>query len=267
MKMLEENKDTNMEALMKKDLYCDVCRIQFEKNVIFEMHMRFVHKKEQVFEETENYEVHFGQNWTTSSLCDTNFNQETCLDLNNPKVQEIQEKKNDHKCPKCDRQFTKRFNLEKHIKSVHEKVMIMKKCYICDKEFSFQNLRHHIKSVHEGIKPHKCSSCDKSFSQKIGLKRHIEIVHMGIKYKCSFCKADFVQLEKLKSHTKRVHTKLVHEIKEGGFKFKCSYCDSNFNELLELRVHNKLVHEGFFSDNIFQDINDCMTVCQDSASL
>ena len=51
-------------------------------------------------------------------------------------------------------------------------------CDFCDKNFSFKgNLNKHIKSVHEGKKPFKCKVCDKCFSVKCNLNSHIESVH------------------------------------------------------------------------------------------
>ena len=63
------------------------------------------------------------------------------------------------------------------MKSVHEGIKDHK-CELCDKYFSEKgNLDKHMKTVHEGIKDHKCKICDKSFSEKASLNKHMKSVH------------------------------------------------------------------------------------------
>ena len=48
-------------------------------------------------------------------------------------------------------------------------------CHFCDKTFTLKKvMKRHIKSIHEGIKYH-CDFCDKTFTQKINLKKHRSI--------------------------------------------------------------------------------------------
>ena len=57
--------------------------------------------------------------------------------------------------------------------SVHE-TMKTNKCNVCEKYFSKKHhLTRHIAAVHEGIKPHKCNVCEKHFSTK----PHAQIVY------------------------------------------------------------------------------------------
>ena len=52
------------------------------------------------------------------------------------------------------------------------------KCSICDKNFSEKgSMTKHMESVHEGKKPFKCSICDNNFSKKSNLTKHISSVH------------------------------------------------------------------------------------------
>ena len=64
-------------------------------------------------------------------------------------------------------------------------------CLICCKSFGRKyELKKHIATVHEGVKPFKCSNCDVSFSRKNSLTRHIASTHAGKKpLKCSICDA------------------------------------------------------------------------------
>ena len=55
------------------------------------------------------------------------------------------------------------------------------KCEICERNFSFRfSLKRHIASVHEGKKSLKCDRCDYTSSQRYSMKKHIEIFHEGI---------------------------------------------------------------------------------------
>ena len=86
-----------------------------------------------------------------------------------------------YKCSKCKKPFSKLFNLNKHIKVVHNSLEKMKKtynCSLCNKKFAHlsrlnQHLRMpnvHEKSVHKS--PTNCLICGKTFSFPSVLKRH-----------------------------------------------------------------------------------------------
>ena len=48
-------------------------------------------------------------------------------------------------------------------------------CNVCDKVFSYkQYLNKHIESAHEGKKPFNCNVCNEVFSEKGHLNQHIE---------------------------------------------------------------------------------------------
>ena len=54
-------------------------------------------------------------------------------------------------------------------------------CSICDKSFTLKhNLQKHIKRVHENFRPSHCHQCDKKFSTKYELKRHM-IIHNRVR--------------------------------------------------------------------------------------
>jgi KRAB domain-containing zinc finger protein len=68
--------------------------------------------------------------------------------------------------------------LKAHIETVHEKKKKFFKCEICEKNFSDKsNLNKHISSVHEDKKPFKCELCEFSSSLKGNLNNHIKSVH------------------------------------------------------------------------------------------
>uniref|UniRef100_A0A1I8M2W6 Uncharacterized protein n=1 Tax=Musca domestica TaxID=7370 RepID=A0A1I8M2W6_MUSDO len=101
-------------------------------------------------------------------------------------------------------------------------------CQQCDRDFSTKtNLNRHMQS-HEGKKPHVCPHCSKSFTQKSTLKQHI-FTHTGEKpYICEYCDRGFTQCKSLIFHTRR-HT---------GYKpFQCEFCLMTFRQKDALRLH------------------------------
>ena len=83
-------------------------------------------------------------------------------------------------CEICDRSFSGKQNLNKHIAAVHE----LKKpfgCKICKKKFARkEKLNRHVLTLHEKIKPFQCSVCDHKTSSKGNMKSHINSRHKGI---------------------------------------------------------------------------------------
>ena len=60
-------------------------------------------------------------------------------------------------------------------------------CSNCDKQFTRKSsLERHIKSSHEGIK-YPCNKCDKTYANKVDVKNHVKSVHEGVKFQCEFC--------------------------------------------------------------------------------
>ena len=56
------------------------------------------------------------------------------------------------------------------------------KCETCERDFSCkENLKRHVKSVHENMKTYKCDYCDKYSNYRHHLTRHVKTVHENIK--------------------------------------------------------------------------------------
>ena len=74
-----------------------------------------------------------------------------------------------YQCPSCEKSFSKKLGLSKHITSIHERKK-PNKCHICDSCFVEKtDLKSHIARVHEGKNPYKCLTCDIDFSRKSSL--------------------------------------------------------------------------------------------------
>jgi hypothetical protein len=173
-----------------------------------------------------------------------------CLDRN----------KNENNLPtvfECDifRYTTyKKYNLDRHVKSVHQTVFGLpkdsstpepksKKKHVCDqcgKEFiSAFGLKLHTKDKHLHIYKHKCTVCDKGFNQAIQFKHHCaQHLEFAI-LKCEKCG------KSLKGHgSLKRHQVLACEKSPGhkGEVFSCDDCFKEFASKDRLKSHQKGMH-------------------------
>ncbi|CAG9325234.1 unnamed protein product [Blepharisma stoltei] len=83
----------------------------------------------------------------------------------------------------------------------------------CGKSFITKfNLKRHVTSVHYKSKKFKCNYCFKSFSSKQNLDEHV-FIHTGERpYICDMCLISFRQISQLSLH-KRDHAKPLHKSK------------------------------------------------------
>ena len=78
---------------------------------------------------------------------------------------------NKYKCDKCDSVFTTKGYLQRHIKTIHDKIKDFE-CSLCEYKCSENSsLKQHIKSVHDKIKDFKCSLCEYKCFNNSGIKR------------------------------------------------------------------------------------------------
>jgi len=150
----------------------------------------------------------------------------------------VEEKKTCMKtCQYCYKMFCNKYNLKRHIVSVHEtershgvkdenykssasvskedKEIIKKQCHYCDKTFLSTNLWRHIEEVHSKTKfntdqtdvsafPHGCEQCDFKTKRKYDLKRHYMQKHSlcDVTFPCEKCAKVFSYESSLKRHIK-----------------------------------------------------------------
>ena len=124
-------------------------------------------------------------------------------------------------CPHCNKYFTAKGNLKKHIRGQHDGITY--DCDICEyKGKQSTNLKYHKKVRHGVVDPSckistgtaKCDSCEKTFSDKSNLRRHMKSDHEGVVYPCEFCSYRAKQNVQLKSHIQRIHSKIAANIDE-----------------------------------------------------
>eukprot|EP00189_Rhodosorus_marinus_P011852 CAMPEP_0184737660 /NCGR_PEP_ID=MMETSP0315-20130426/429_1 /TAXON_ID=101924 /ORGANISM="Rhodosorus marinus, Strain UTEX LB 2760" /LENGTH=538 /DNA_ID=CAMNT_0027204969 /DNA_START=219 /DNA_END=1835 /DNA_ORIENTATION=- len=109
-------------------------------------------------------------------------------------------------CPHCGATFKRKYEMQRHIKSIHLKEK-RHTCTVCDKGF-FQrsHLTVHMKTVHERKKDDVCTICGRSFATKYKVDRHVRAVHNKERtFKCVHCGSTYYQSSDLKRHVKVQH--------------------------------------------------------------
>ena len=184
-----------MEKVVQTHLYCEECSLQFDKKLLFDLHISLKHRRRiQVVKEPEIYiekslkpqisEKSFSDHVLVGKTC--NFEainsdislHETKSSLkihseSNPREEKL------FKCSSCDGSFTSKQHLKNHIKIAHECEKSFE-CSICGHCFKQKNgLNRHISTVHEKKKPFECNTCYAKLATRHGLNIHIASVHKG----------------------------------------------------------------------------------------
>lgn len=187
-------------------------------------------------------------------------------DVHSLKQQKFRSKKDERKaffqCNYCEKYFTRKFDMQKHIFNKHPEqkhaidrsnrshnAEILNKCkldedsdygYKCDMcgtKFSrSQSLLRHRK-IHSEKQTSMCDLCGKKFHLVTRLKLHIENVHMKLKkFNCNICDMKFKYKVNLLEH-QNVHTNTRP--------FMCDVCGKSFKQSASLAVH-KIFHTDVF---------------------
>ena len=110
-------------------------------------------------------------------------------------------------------------------------------CPKCEKTFSDKyHIRRHMKS--HGTRKFVCDVCDRKFIEQCALKKHIKSVHLGNRFSCNHC--NFVATTSLNV---KLHLANVHNFTE-DFKFSCQHCDKKCVSKSGLTNHIKTMHEN-----------------------
>ena len=79
-------------------------------------------------------------------------------------------------------------------------------CDICEKSFTMKSdLRRHVATVHNKERPFQCPQCSKTFGQSGSLKTHVSVVHNKESFQCSKCSKTFTRKINMKEHVTNVH--------------------------------------------------------------
>ena len=152
-----------------------------------------------------------------------------------------------HICDDCNRYFSNRGNLNRHIRlsgcspsieSIYNRGLHF--CTECGKSFSsFGNLTKH-KDVHTG-KIFPCKSCSKIFRTTGGLLKHQKIHGDAAKrYKCTVCEKRFSYMYLVNEHEK-THTREL-ECNRSDYTLICDECGEEFTSESILSKHRTAFH-------------------------
>lgn len=83
----------------------------------------------------------------------------------------------------------------------------MFKCHLCSLEFKRKyNLQRHVSSVHEQDSRFECEACDRKYKRKRDLDRHVNDIHLKVRpFVCDDCEMTFAGAEQLRKHRKVKH--------------------------------------------------------------
>lgn len=109
-------------------------------------------------------------------------------------------------------------------------------CDICHVSFSKRaNLVRHTKTVHNNVKPFECKTCRSRFGLKADLHRHVRNIHEKRAYCCRACGRSYAEQEELDFHYRVTHEKDMRP-------FECGQCGMRFGRRSSRRRHEQTVH-------------------------
>ena len=201
---------------------CEYCELEFDDIKTLRVHFRTEHS-----DIPGNYKC---------QLCGKSF-------MAKERVTEHQIKVHNKKfqCQACGHSVSHRKDLELHIKRQHEGIETEKiNCEICGKTLTKSSIKSHLARVHgEGGQKCKCKveNCGKEFNHPQQLREHMAKVHSNGKniVQCKICGKLLSHATSLKKHIKIVH--------EGIKDYKCEVCGKASSLLCNLKTHIKTVHE------------------------
>ena len=130
-------------------------------------------------------------------------------------------------CEKCDFTTEGYKQLRQHVKSDHEKEE--KTCKYCGEEFQGKfNLDRHVKQVHQRVKDYACEECEYRAGTRWDLGLHVKQIHE--KAKCKRCDFTAEGAKQLRQHVKNHH---------GKEERTCEYCGKEFLKKFNRQRHQK----------------------------
>ena len=84
-------------------------------------------------------------------------------------------------------------------------------CKICGKEFSKTAIKKHVEAVHKGVR-YKCPHCEKDYSAQSDMAAHVRAVHEGIKEACHFCTMVFQRSSDRNRHERQSHAAKMEKV-------------------------------------------------------
>ena len=139
-------------------------------------------------------------------------------------------------CFKCDEFFTTFAEFKQHIIKDHNiEIKKLKKCPICDKDFS-KDFRDHFKRKHSNMAI-PCNLCGKSFNCDEALKTHFKNSHQKSWLSCDICGL------KLREKSFQNHRD-KHNLTKNERSVKCTYCEKMYFTEVDMLTHVHNMHKS-----------------------
>ena len=95
-------------------------------------------------------------------------------------------------CTTCSYETSKKYNLQRHVLSIHENTQRKHRCNLCSySSHHLQNIKIHMNAMHKDViinKISRCSLCDFSTAWPGNMRRHIEKEHsINMNVLCNIC--------------------------------------------------------------------------------
>ena len=192
--------------------------------------------------EVEDFKQKDFQTETSDDIYQNNFENSLPSSIAESEMYKEEYNVAEFKCFDCNKLFSDKFSLKKHVQSVHEGKKLYK-CSSCDMRFvSKWSKKEHFRIVHEGQNPMQCKVCNEIMSSSKELRSHYRKAHQK-SFQCSKCEKVFIFLKSLEKHERS------HQRMEGldiPHKFdkpkKCSYCEKEFESSDKFRRHVRTSH-------------------------
>ena len=185
--------------------------------------------KHEMFEEEpllpiDKFEDEEGQ--FTCHVCGLEFTKKMDLNFH---IKKNHENPEGYKCPKCPRKLKSESGLKYHM-NIHDGHSFS--CHMCPKVLkSKHGLAYHM-NIHNSTQAFLCNDCGKSFVTKQKMQNHVRAKHtLERPYVCDTCGTGFVRSDKLLIHKRRVHT--------GERPYSCEHCDWKGVDSSDLIHHRK----------------------------
>lgn len=228
----------------KKVLKCNIedCDEVFVYRAQRLRHLRQKHPE--FYEESDHDEEDSPKPSIECELCNSFFDTQEAFDIHIVRDHDENEAEDDEQKRTCElckppKVFKKTRYLLLHVQAVHSDQAY--KCDQCERTFSFKrSLDRHIKGVHRNIRNFKCEegNCDKTFCNAYELKQHMIGSHnRGDKSDrtCTICAKVFKKVKYLQIHCASIHNSEPQ--------FTCPICDREFTFERSMIRHVKAIHE------------------------
>lgn len=141
-----------------------------------------------------------------------------------------------HVCTHCDKRFSNKQGLDRHISCTHNNIPLEFQCVKCPAYFdTMEKMEDHL--VVHYINPSNtfiCNHCDRSFTTFAAKNKHIDLEHM-VEIECSICHVVLPTKEAMDKHNNSVHQPKKKENKT----YACTTCGKYFSGIKDVLSHRE----------------------------